>query len=83
MNWINNNDCLEGNYELESFKEAITFVVKAGELADAKNHHPEILLYDYCKVKLKSTTIDSGKIVTEKDIQLAQAIDDLFNTEFT
>ena len=39
MNWINNNDCLEGNYELESFKEAITFVVKAGELADAKNHH--------------------------------------------
>ena len=83
MNWMNNDDCLEGNYEFESFQEALNFIVKVGELSEAQNHHPEILLYDYCKVQLNLTTIDSGKIVTQKDVQLAQAIDDLFNKEFT
>ena len=48
------------------------------DLAESQNHHPEIFnAYSY--VKLRLTTHDQGSIVTDKDLQLARAIDGLLS----
>ena len=49
------------------------------DLAESHNHHPE-MFNSYCLVKLRLTTHDEGSIITDKDWQLAGAIDGLLST---
>lgn len=42
------------------------------------NHHPNIELFSYKKVKIKLTTHGLGKI-TEKDVRLATEVDEIFS----
>lgn len=56
-----------------NFTEAISFVQKVSEKAEAQNHHPTILI-EYNKVTLTLSTHDEGG-VTEKDVALAVLID--------
>ncbi|HCM75553.1 MAG TPA: pterin-4-alpha-carbinolamine dehydratase [Cytophagales bacterium] len=56
--------------------EAFAFMTKVAMLAEKMNHHPS--WYNvYNKVTIELTTHDAGNIVTEKDRNLAQAIDKL------
>lgn len=56
-----------------NFTEAVSFVQKVSEKAEAQNHHPTILI-EYNKVTLTLSTHDEGG-VTEKDVALALLID--------
>ena len=61
-------------FTFKDFKEALEFVNKVGDLAELHNHHPDIHLVEYKKVKIVLTTHSVGGI-TEKDITLAKEID--------
>ena len=40
--WDEVDNALERTFELEDFREALAFVNRVGELAEAENHHPDI-----------------------------------------
>jgi 4a-hydroxytetrahydrobiopterin dehydratase len=60
-------------YELPSFRAALAFVSFVGEIAEAKNHHPDIDVR-YNKVTLTLSTHDAGG-VTASDFELARMVD--------
>lgn len=74
--WTIKDNKLVRDFEFKDFKEALDFVNKVGELAEKANHHPDIFLYDYKKVRLTLTTHSQGG-VTDKDRDLAQSIDNI------
>jgi 4a-hydroxytetrahydrobiopterin dehydratase len=71
--WIEHEGALERTYELPSFPEAIAFVGRVAELAEAANHHPDIAI-SYRKVTLRWTTHSAGGI-TDRDYELARRSD--------
>ena len=52
----------------------MAFLNRVAEVAEAHGHHPEIFNV-YSTVRLTLTTHDAGNKVTDKDHQLAAAID--------
>ncbi len=69
---------LEGKFEFNNFSEAVSFITKIWIIADQDNHHPDILLHWYNKLKVSLTTHDIWSKVWPKDYKLAEKIDDLF-----
>ena len=67
--WNDVEGALEREFELPSFAEAIAFVNRVAELAEAENHHPDIAI-SYKRVTLRWTTHSAGGI-TERDRELA------------
>lgn len=57
----------------QDFKEALWYTNKVGELAEKHNHHPVILI-NYTQVRISLTTHEE-KGLTDKDFDLAEAID--------
>ena len=68
--WNEVDDALERTFEFEGFREALGFVNRVGELAEAENHHPDIAI-DYRRVTLRWWTHTAGG-VTERDRELAE-----------
>jgi 4a-hydroxytetrahydrobiopterin dehydratase len=58
------------------FAAAIAFVDRVAELAEAANHHPDILLHGWNKVRLTLSTHSEGGL-TDADFALAGQIDRL------
>jgi len=75
--WNNTGDKLEKKFIFSNFKEALLFVNRVGELAERFDHHPDICIKNYKEVVISTTTHSEGNKVTEKDIELAEAIDKL------
>lgn len=61
---------------LSDFAAAIAFVNRVAEAAEAANHHPDITVHSYNKVKLSLSSHSAGGI-TEADFKLARTLDDL------
>lgn len=76
MNWEKKDNYLVKEFELENFTGAVDFVNKIVPLANEADHHPDVLIHSYKKVKVTLTTHDEGK-VTDKDYDLAKKIDDI------
>ncbi len=74
--WTFEDDALRKDFRFGSFTEALAFLVQVGFLAEKHNHHPQISNV-YNSVSLGLQTHDAGDKVTEKDVELAQAIDGL------
>jgi 4a-hydroxytetrahydrobiopterin dehydratase len=68
--WNEVDDALERTFEFESFRGALAFVNRVGELAESENHHPDIAIH-YSKVTLRWWTHTAGGI-TERDRELAE-----------
>lgn len=60
-------------YTFDGFKSALDFVMEVAELAEAQQHHPDILI-EHNKVTLKCWTHDTGT-VTAKDTAFTEALD--------
>ncbi|MEM9227624.1 MAG: 4a-hydroxytetrahydrobiopterin dehydratase, partial [Verrucomicrobiota bacterium] len=69
-------DKLKKSFQFKDFTEALGFIVRVGVAAEKHNHHPE-LFNVYNKVTIALNTHDAGGKVTQKDIKLAQAIEQL------
>ena len=68
--WQERDEALEREFEFPSFPEAIAFVNRVAELAEAENHHPDIAV-SYRRVTLRWTTHSAGGI-TDRDRELAE-----------
>ena len=73
--WNEVDGALERTFELPSFLDALAFVNRVGELAEAENHHPAIAI-DYRQVTLRWWTHTAGGI-TERDRELAAKTNDV------
>jgi 4a-hydroxytetrahydrobiopterin dehydratase len=60
-------------YPFDSFEAAMAFVNRVAVLAEAQDHHPDILV-QYDKVTLTLTSHDTGGL-TDRDFRLAAKID--------
>ena len=73
--WTEVDGALERTFELPSFVEALAFVNRVGELAEAENHHPDIAIH-YRDVTLRWWTHTAGGI-TDRDRDLAAKTSEL------
>jgi 4a-hydroxytetrahydrobiopterin dehydratase len=71
--WELDGDTIRRELRFEGFREAIAFINRVADLADAAEHHPE-LTNVYASVTIVLTTHDAGG-VTQKDLDLARDID--------
>jgi len=76
MEWEIEGKLLVKEFELKNFDEAVKFVNKILPLAEEANHHPDLLIHSYKKVKVMLYTHSEDKI-TDKDHALAKEIDAL------
>lgn len=72
--WSFQDNKLSKTYKFHSFREAMGFIVRISFEAEAANHHPE-LLNVYSTVVIALSTHDAGGMVTQKDTDLAAAIE--------
>jgi 4a-hydroxytetrahydrobiopterin dehydratase len=70
--WKLRGDKISRLYLFEDFMQALRFINRISQLAEAMNHHPDIDIR-YNKVRLVLTTHDEGGL-TMKDFQLAEKI---------
>lgn len=73
--WTTENNSLIKIFNFTNFVEAVDFVNKVALLAEKNNHHPDIEIFSYNKVKIKLSTHDKGNQITQKDIKLSLEID--------
>lgn len=66
---------LQQTFKFKDFVEAIAFVNKIVEPAEAAGHHPDLAI-SYNKVNVTLTTHDAGGLTTN-DFELAQVISKL------
>jgi 4a-hydroxytetrahydrobiopterin dehydratase len=67
--WVEVDDALERTFSFPGFPDALAFVNRVGELAEAENHHPDIAIH-YNRVTLRWWTHTAGAI-TDRDRDLA------------
>lgn len=70
------NTKIQKTYKFSNFKEALTFVNKVGEIAEEEQHHPNIYLFGWNKVRITLTT-HAIKGLSENDFIMASKIDEL------
>lgn len=76
--WKNEDDKLKGEFLFKDFVDAFAFMTKIAIISEKQNHHP-LMKNMYNKVWVELSTHDAGNVVTDKDIQLAKAIDKIYH----
>lgn len=79
QNWEEENKELQRVFPFANFVKAVEFVQRIVPLAEETQHHPDVEIFSYNKVKIKLTTHEENKI-TEKDIQMAKKIGELYSS---
>ncbi|HEB73539.1 MAG TPA: 4a-hydroxytetrahydrobiopterin dehydratase [Nitrospirae bacterium] len=75
--WIESGSAIEREFTFSSYLDGAKFAATVAEKAEEVAHHPDIVI-GYKKVKIITTTHDRGDTVTQKDINLANEIDTLY-----
>ncbi len=76
MPWEREGDEIVRELRFEDFAEAIAFVNRVAEAAEEANHHPDIFIHGWNKVKLSLTNHSAGGL-TEMDFAMAGRFDEL------
>jgi 4a-hydroxytetrahydrobiopterin dehydratase len=63
------------SWKLPSFDAAVTLFNQIAQLAQAQDHHPEVVS-SYTQLQVRLWTHDVGGL-TDKDFKLARSIDDI------
>ena len=74
--WREEGPALVRDFEFSNFGAAMAFVNRVADAAEEANHHPDILLHGYNRVRLTLSTHTAGR-VTDADHALAARIDEL------
>jgi 4a-hydroxytetrahydrobiopterin dehydratase len=74
--WACQPAALTKTFKFDSFREALSFMVRVGFEAEDMNHHPEWTNV-YNKVSIRLNTHDAGGKVTAKDVELAKRIEQI------
>lgn len=73
--WLNDGGALVRVFDRKNFDGSIAFVNAVAGVANRLNHHPDIAL-SWNQVTIRTWSHDVGAI-TERDVALAQAIDEI------
>ena len=74
--WERDGDAIARGLEFDDFAAAMRFVNRVAEAAEAANHHPDILVHGWNKVRLVLSTHSEGGI-TQSDLDMARRLDGL------
>ena len=72
--WRRAGDEIVRDWKFADFSEALSFVNRVAGAAEEANHHPDILVHGWNKVRLTLSTHSQGGL-TEADFRLAAQID--------
>jgi 4a-hydroxytetrahydrobiopterin dehydratase len=72
--WTNENNQLVRTFVFADFIQAFAFMTRVAFVAEKMNHHPEWTNV-YNRVTIRLSTHYAGNVVTDRDHQLAAAID--------
>ena len=67
---------IEREFKLADFAAALAFVNRVGAAAEDANHHPDIFLHGWNKVRLTLSTHSAGGL-TAADFELAERLNGL------
>jgi len=81
LRWALQGQEIVRDVKLENFDEAIMLVDRVAEISESFNHHPDILVHGWNKVKLSLSSHEAGGL-TEIDFDMAARFDALI-TQFT
>lgn len=72
--WKYDGNQIETEVETKDFVSALKLANAVGEAAESMDHHPDLFIHSYNKLKITSSTHSEGG-VTNNDLKLAEAID--------
>lgn len=72
--WTEQNQALCRTFRFANFREAWAFMQRVAAVAERLDHHPW-WVNSYNTVEFRLSTHDAGDRVTERDYELARAID--------
>ena len=77
-NWKEENNALIAHFQFDNFSIAFSFMAQVALLAEKMNHHPD---WKNCwnKVEIRLSTHDAGDVITQKDIDMAEGISNIYN----
>jgi 4a-hydroxytetrahydrobiopterin dehydratase len=73
--WNEVEGALEREFRFKDFREALAFVNRVGEAAEAANHHPDVFIH-WNTVTLRWWT-HVKEAITERDVEMAQRSNEL------
>jgi 4a-hydroxytetrahydrobiopterin dehydratase len=76
FSWQREGDEIVRDWKFENFAEAIAFVNRVADAAEEANHHPDILVHGWNKVRLSLTNHSAGGL-TDPDFNMAKVFDGL------
>ena len=74
--WNFEDNQIGREFQFKDFAAALSFTNKTGSIAEGMNHHPDIFIHSWNKVKITISTHSEGG-VTNKDFQLAEKINQI------
>jgi 4a-hydroxytetrahydrobiopterin dehydratase len=76
--WREEDRKLSRTFNFQDFTNAFAFTSKVALLAAKNSHYPQII-FERKKVTIKLSTDNVGGLVTQKDHNMAEAIDDAYS----
>ena len=74
--WRREGDEIVRDWTFKDFAEAMAFVNRVADAAQEANHHPDIFVHGWNKVRLSLTNHEAGGL-TERDFEMARVFDAL------
>ena len=71
--WTHEDDEIVRVYEFGEYLRGVNFAQLVGEIAEAQNHHPTMVLR-YKELEIRLSTHEAGG-VTDRDLEMAQLIE--------
>lgn len=75
-NWELIDNKLYKTFEFKDFAAAMSWMIRAGFVIEKLDHHPEWTNI-YNRIEVKLSTHSAGYKVTDKDYELAEALDNI------
>tara|TARA_B100000524_G_scaffold267255_1_gene146539 strand:- start:226 stop:570 length:345 start_codon:yes stop_codon:yes gene_type:complete len=75
--WKYKNGSIEKTFSFSDYLQGVKFVNQCANLAEQKQHHPEIIIL-YKEIRIIYTTHDVGNKVSMKDIESATDLEILY-----
>ena len=74
--WERDGDVITRTYKLDTYLAGLAFASAIGTLAEAQDHHPELII-GWRRVTVRYNTHDAGGKITARDFRAAAAIEAL------
>jgi 4a-hydroxytetrahydrobiopterin dehydratase len=74
--WSREGSFIVREWTFDDFAGAIAFVNRVADASESANHHPDITVHGWNKVRLELSTHSAGGL-TDADFELAEEIDRL------